>query len=218
MPSTRTNWPRALKMDDYGRLPVNKRHFLTSAAIACASAPAFAIPCKNTSAAGGPALLTVTGSIGAGNRGPLNPALDQMMKKQGMAFDKAHAFDYAALSALPEVSIRPTLEYDARPHVLSGPLLTDVIKAAGATIKADSQLLLRAIDGYMAALSVADAQKYRFIVATRLDGKAMPLGGLGPLYAVFDADRFLDMAARSLPERFTLCPWGLYHIAVQGRN
>ena len=203
-----------LKVHDNWRIPLNKRHFLTSAALACASAPAFAAPCKTTSAASGPTLLTVTGRIGAGNRGPLDPALDQMMKKQGIAFDKAHVFDYAALTALPEVSIKPTLEYDAKPHVLSGPLLTDVIKATGATIKADGQLVLRAVDGYVVAIPVATAQKYRFIVATRLDGKPMPLGGLGPLYAVFDADRFLDMAARSLPERFTLCPWGLYHIAV----
>lgn len=201
-------------MHDYRRIVVNKRHFLTSAALACASAPAFAGRCKNTPATGGPTLLTVTGNIVAGNRGPLNPALDQMMKKQGLAFDKAHVFDYAALTALPCVSINPTLEYDATPHVLSGPLLIDVIKAAGANVNADGRLLLRAVDGYVVALLVAAAQKYRYIVATRLDGKPMPLGGLGPLWAVYDADRFPDMAARPLAERFTLCPWALYHIAV----
>ena len=55
-------------------------------------------------------------------------------------------------------------------------------------------------------------RKYRFIVATHLDGKPMPLGGLGPLWAIFDADRFPDMAARKVTERFALCPWALYHI------
>ena len=43
----------------------------------------------------------------------------------------------------------------------------------------------------------------------------MALGGLGPLWAVFDADRYPDMAAKSLPERFAQCPWGLYHLEVQ---
>ena len=195
---------------------MNKRHFLT--AIACASAsastPAFAASSKT--ATSGPTLLTVTGSIGAGNRGPLDPGIDQMMKKQGLAFDKAHAFDYAALLALPEIAIKPTLQYDGKPHLLSGPLLIDVIKATGAAINADGQLLLRAVDGYVIALSVAAAQKYRFIVATKLDGKPMALGGLGPLWAIYDADHFPDMAARPLAERFTLCPWALYHIAVQG--
>ncbi len=197
---------------------MNKRHFLTAIA-ACASAtsaPAFAASSQNPPAASSPTLLTVTGHIGAGNRGPLDPGLDQMMKKQGLAFDKAHAFDYAALLALPEVAIKPTLQYDGKPHGLSGPLLIDVIKATGAALNADGQLLLRAVDGYVIAISVAAAQKYRFIVATRLDGKPMALGGLGPLWAIYDADRFPDMAARPLAERFTLCPWALYHIAVQG--
>ncbi len=161
-------------------------------------------------------MLTVTGNIGAGNRGPLDPALDQMMKKQGLAFDKAHVFDYAALLALPDIAIKPTLEYDAREHELSGPLLIDVIVATGAKVNRDGRVLLRAVDGYVIALSVAAAQKYRYIVATKLDAKPMPLGGLGPLWAVYDADRFPDMAARALAERFTLCPWALYHIAVQG--
>ncbi len=38
---------------------------------------------------------------------------------------------FAALATLPAVKIRPTLEYDGRPHTLKGPLLTDVARAAG---------------------------------------------------------------------------------------
>jgi hypothetical protein len=162
-----------------------------------------------------PALLTVTGAIGRGNRGPLDPALDQMMKKQGIQFDKAHAFDFAAIAALPAITIKPTLEYDAKLHALRGPLLTDVAHAAGARLADGSKLLLRAIDGYAVPVTAADARKYRFIVATHLDGRAMPLGGLGPLWAVYEADRYSEMAARPLNERFALCPWGLYHIDVQ---
>jgi hypothetical protein len=76
-------------------------------------------------------------------------------------------------------------------------------------------LLLRAFDGYAVTIGAADFHKYRFIVATHLDGKPMPLGGLGPLWAVYDADRFPDMAAKPVKERFGLCPWALYHINVQ---
>jgi hypothetical protein len=43
----------------------------------------------------------------------------------------------------------------------------------------------------------------------------MPLGGLGPLWAVYDADRVPEMAAKPVNERFAVCPWGLYHIDVQ---
>ncbi len=157
----------------------------------------------------------MTGAIGRGNRGPIDEALDQMMAKQKIRFDRAHVFDFAALAALPAVSIRPTLEYDAKVHLLRGPLLTDVLQAAGAAQADRSTLLLRAVDGYVASMSMADARKYRFIVATHFDGRAMTLGSLGPLWAVYEADRFAEMAAKPVNERFALCPWGLYHLDVQ---
>ena len=37
---------------------------------------------------------------------------------------------------------------------------------------------LRAVDGYNVAVSLADARSYRMIVALRLDGAPMALGGL----------------------------------------
>ena len=54
-------------------------------------------------------------------------ALDQMFAKHGIRFEKAYVFDSAALRRLPPVQIRPTLEYDAKKHTLSGPLLTTVV-------------------------------------------------------------------------------------------
>jgi hypothetical protein len=191
---------------------MQKRHFLGAlggTALATLSPGASARP------AAGPALLTITGAIGRGNRGPLDAALDQMMAKQQLRFDKAHAFDYEDLRALPALTIRPTLEYDRKVHTLRGPLLIDVLHAAGVQAQGTHQLVLRAIDGYTVTLSLAQARHYRFIVATHLDGRPMPLGGLGPLWAVFDTDRHADVAARPLPERYAQCPWGLYHLDVQ---
>jgi hypothetical protein len=190
---------------------MDKRHFLAVAA-AGASTP-FIAGAQTAGGLTGPALLTVTGSVTKVNRGPLDPVLDQMMAKQKLAFDKAHAFDFAALAAMPAVTIKPTLEYDKKAHELRGPLLATVLAAAGAI---GTKLAMRAVDGYAPTISVADAQKYRFIVATHLDGKPMPLGGLGPLWGVYDADRFPEMAAKPLDQRFAHCPWGMYHIDVQG--
>lgn len=193
------------------RPSMQRRHFLATTALGLAALPACApaqIPTP------GPTLLTVSGAVEPGNRRALDPALDQLMHKHGVAFERAHAFDFAALAALPAVTIEPTLEYDARPHVLSGPLLLDVLGAAGARPPDEAQLLLRALDGYAAPVSVRHAREHGFIVATHLDGAPIPLGGLGPLWAVFDADRFPDVAARPLSERFVLCPWGLYSVEV----
>lgn len=190
---------------------MQKRSFLAAAAGAVAL-PVFAQP-KPAAALRGPALLTVTGAITKTNRGPMDPVLDQMMAKQKLAFEKARALDFAMLAALPATTIRPTLEYDKKQHSLRGPLLADVLRAAGAA--EGGKLAMRAVDGYAPTISVADARKYGFIVATHLDGKPMPLGGLGPLWAVYEADRFPDMAAKPVDQRFALCPWGLYHVDVQ---
>lgn len=193
---------------------MQKRHFLglgASLLTAAASLPAQAAKAAGQS---GPVLLTVTGDIDKPNRGALDPALDQMMAKQKLSFDKAHAFDFAALAALPAVEIRPTLEYDGRRHTLRGPLLTDVLRASGAPA-AIANCALRAVDGYAVLVTPQDIARLRFIVATHLDGKPIPLGGLGPLWAVYDADSIPELAARPLAERFGQCPWGLYHIAVR---
>lgn len=192
---------------------MNKREFFGIAALAGA-APLLTQAAPATPAAG-PALLTITGAISRPNRGPLDPALDQMMHKQKLAFDKAMALDYAALTRLPAVTIRPTLEYDGKPHQLRGPLLLDVLRAAGATMTDTTRLTLRAVDGYAVGLTVEKARRQRFIVATHLDGKPMALGGLGPLWAVIDADRMAELASKPVSERFGECPWALYHVDVQ---
>jgi hypothetical protein len=193
---------------------MNKRQFLGAAAAAGAfplAGQAASLPALPA----GPALLTVTGAISRTNRGPFDPVLDQMMHKHGVGFRKAYAFDDAALRALPALTIRPTLEYDSKAHALRGPLLLDLLAQAGATLTDKTVLVLRAVDGYKVELPLAQARARRFIAATHVDGKPMPLGGLGPLWAVYDADRVPEMAAQPLAQRFAACPWALYHIEVR---
>ena len=192
---------------------MKKRDFLAASALGASLLPGHLLAQQTPTNLRSPALLTITGLIGKGNRGALDPALDQMMAKQKISFAKAFVFDFSALTALAKVTITPTLEYDNKPHTLAGPLLSDVVQAAGSPSQG-TRLLLRAVDGYNIMMSLADAKKYRFIVATHLDGRPMPLGGLGPLWAIYDADRFSDMAVKPVTERFGLCPWALYHIDV----
>jgi len=197
----------------------NERRVLAASLLGAALSPAAAAAgpaAKNDRAAApGPGLLTVNGLLGRSNRGPLDPALDQLMVKHGLAFDKAFQFDAAALARLPVTTIEPTLEYDAKVHRLAGPLLTAVVEAAGVAPGAAVMLTLRAIDGYKVAISTADARAYRMIVATSIDGAPLSLGGLGPLWAVYDADRLPAFKDKPVKERFGLCPWGLYSIDVK---
>ena len=94
-------------------------------------------------------------------------------------------------------------------------MLADVLKASGVKANDKTTVFLRAVDGYAAQVTAAEIAKYRFIVATHMDGQPLSLGGLGPLWAVYDADRFPEMAAKPLPARFAWCPWATYHIEVK---
>lgn len=196
---------------------MKKRNFLGGAAAAAIAIPFAARAAGNAMPAlRSPALLTVTGAITKTNRGALDPMLDQMLAKQKVTFDKAHAFTFEALTAMPAITIKPTIEYDKKVHLLRGPLLVDVLKACGVAGEGEGgKLAMRAVDGYSPVVTIADARKYKFIVATHFDGKPMPLGGLGPLWAVYEPDGFADMAAKSVDARFANCPWALFHIDVQ---
>ena len=192
---------------------MNKRDFLNVSAL-IGAASLSPTPALAAASATGPTLLTVGGLVPQGNRPALDSELDQMMAKHGVRFGQAFTFDAAALQALPKTRIRPTLEYDGKVHTLSGPALLDVLSAAG--VKADPGLRLgiRALDGYNVEISVADVAAYRMILATHMDGKPMGLGGLGPQWAVYDADRLAAFKDKPLKERFGLCPWGVYYIDV----
>ena len=191
---------------------MDKRQFLVAGALG-ATVPLKAQASRST-ARTGTGLLTVAGAISRSNRWPLNPALDQLMVKHGIAFERAWEFDLAMLARLPAVTLQPTLEYDAKTHKLSGPLLSAVVGAVGVAPGASVMLALRALDGYSVAVSLADAYRYRMIVATTMDGVPMSIGGVGPLWAVYDADRLADFKNKPLKERFALCPWGMYFIDV----
>jgi hypothetical protein len=98
---------------------------------------------------------------------------------------------------------------------LSGPLLTDVLALAGASANDASVLHMRAVDGYAPTLTIANARRYQYIVALRVDGAPLALGGLGPLWAVYEADRFPEMVGKPVDQRFATCPWAMYHVEVK---
>lgn len=192
---------------------MHRRDFLAAGLVATFPAlPAAAAPTPVAS----PVVLTITGSIEHTNRDPMDPALDQLMARQEVRFDRAFALDYSSLVGLPSTQIVPTIEYDGRPHELRGPSLFKVLESVGAATGEGTRLSLRALDGYVIGLSLAEARHLDFILATHLDGMPLPLGGLGPLWAVFDPDKIPELAGKPLKERYAQCPWGLYHIDVQG--
>ena len=190
---------------------MQKRHFLAAGAIAGAwptVAPAA------THRPTGPVVLTVGGQVGRTNRPPMDDALDQMMHKHGVRFERAFTFDAASLLRLPAVNLQTQIAYDQKTHALRGPLLTSVLETAGVDIQGRWSLGLRAVDGYIVRVTQQQVRELKMILATHMDGQALALGGLGPQWGVYDPKPVPWLKDKSLAEQFALSPWGLYYIEV----
>jgi hypothetical protein len=194
---------------------MHKRRFLQTAAALAASSGSSAYAAAAAAPSPSPVVLTISGAITRPNRHAFDPASDILLGKHGVKFDRACALDYARIAALPARHIRVTLEYDGKLHDLSGPPVTEVLRLAGVMTNERAVLAMRAVDGYAPELRLEDARRYGYIIATQRDGKPLALGGLGPLWAVYEADRFPEMAAKPVNERFATCPWALYHVDVR---
>ena len=168
-----------------------------------------------SSSARGATWLTVSGAIRNSNRGPVHPQLEQLFIKHKVGFERAMAFDEALIRRLPARSIKPLLEYDSQAHELQGPLLSQVLETAGVSLQPKTALVLRALDGYTVVLTGQQVMNSQMILAHTLDRAPIGLGGLGPLWAVWDPARQPELMSKPLNERYALCPWGLYHVEVK---
>jgi hypothetical protein len=126
-------------------------------------------------------ILTVGGTIGEANRGPLDPKRDSLLAINKIGFKRAFAFDRAMLLELPQgtVTAQPP-EFDA-PATFKGPLLREVL---GKIEAAKLKITFVAVNGYTGWLTPEDIDASDWILALEADGKPLGLGGQGPLWAI----------------------------------
>ncbi len=138
----------------------------------------------------GKVVLTLTGKVGKTNNG-------------------ARAeFDMAMLEALPQQSFTTNTPWYKEPRKFTGPLLRDVLAAAGASGKS---LKAVALNDYKVALPADDTDRYGVIVARLLDDKPMPVRDKGPLFIIYPFDT--DATLRS--ERYySRAAWQLKSIEI----
>jgi len=95
-------------------------------------------------------------------------------------------FDMRALQALPQRTYKVTTPWYLRPVSFQGPLLRDVLAAAGAS---GSRIEAVAVNDYTAVIPFQDAEAYDVIIALRMDGKSMSPRDKGQLFVVYPYDR-----------------------------
>ena len=115
----------------------------------------------------GPVVLSVIGRLRSPNRA-------------------GHAdFDMAMLERLPQSSFSTSTPWYSLARKFSGPLLRDVLLAAGGH---GTTLRARALNDYWVDLPFEDAQRHDPILATRIDDKPMAVRDKGPLFLIYPFD------------------------------
>jgi hypothetical protein len=100
--------------------------------------------------------------------------------------DAARAqFDMAMLEALPQQTVFTHTPWYAHARRFTGPLLRDVLSAAGAH---GSTLRLVALNDYQVDMPMDDAQRHDVVLARLLDGQPMSVRDKGPLFTIYPFD------------------------------
>lgn len=93
-----------------------------------------------------------------------------------------HTFNRFALESLPQHTIRTKTPWTDGTPEFSGPLLSDVLNAAG---KRGRILRCLALNDYAVDIPIEDIEEYKVILAMKQDGKVMSTREKGPLWVIF---------------------------------
>ena len=157
--------------------------------------------------AGDPVIVTVSGKIGTPNRPPFDAFRDAFAGTHDLKFEKAAEFDRTALEKLGMKTVRTQFPSWPAAHSFEGPLLKDVLAAAGVT---GGTLYPTAFDGYAAEIPWSDLERYPIILALKMDGRYMDIGGRGPAWVIYPRDDFPELQK----EDDAKWVWALFHIRV----
>jgi len=94
-------------------------------------------------------------------------------------------FDMSMLEQLPQHSFATQTPWYSKPRKFTGPLLRDVLAAAGAQ---GNTLRAIALNDYKVTLPVEDTQRHDVLLARLLDDEPMAVRDKGPLFIVYPFD------------------------------
>lgn len=169
-----------------------------------------------------PVVLTIAGIGVQANRGKPQAVADRMLTVHGYQFDAAGSCGLDAINSLQQHSLKTVAEYDEAEHSLRGPLLENILQAAGVdmaqAIAQGHWLTLQGIDGYRTQMPVAQAVRWRIMLATQMDGQPLAMDGVGPLWTMFAPEQIAELTQLPIKERFQAAVWGLYFIQVSAQR
>ena len=155
----------------------------------------------------GPVILTVSGKVSNPNRGAVDPTVDQFFVYSEAEFNEATQFDYASLQKLEWLKTNADFPKDGDMQEFEGPLLADVLKAAGAQ---GETITLTALDGYAIEVKMQELIDQGAVLALKRNGRPFAVGDYGPSQIVFPRADRADL--KDMPDDNWI--WSIYHIKV----
>ena len=156
----------------------------------------------------GPVILTVTGALSAPTRQAYSEEDDKFFGYQDVDFDQAAQFDYEKLAGLKMHTVQADFPKGGQVHAFEGPLLADVLKAAGANGKT---VTVQALDGYMVEAPLQELVDKDAVVALIRNGQPFAIGDYGPTQIVFPRAERSDLSEMS-DDNWV---WSIFHINVK---
>ena len=156
----------------------------------------------------GPVILTVSGNVANPNRGAVDPAVDQFFVYSETEFSEATQFDYASLQKLEWLKANADFPKNGDIQEFEGPLLADVLKAAGAT---GEMVTMTALDGYAIEVKMQELIDQGAVLALKRNGRPFAVGDYGPTQIVFPRAERVDL--KDMPDDNWI--WSIYHIKVE---
>jgi len=139
----------------------------------------------------GRVVLTLSGKVGSPNQG------------------KSAAFSMAMLERLPQHSYTVQTPWYPTPMTFTGPLMRDVLAAAGAQ---GEKIIAVALNDYKTELPFSDAIKLEPILARLLNGKPMAVRDKGPLFIIYPSHLHAELSSQLY---FNRSAWQLSRLVVE---
>jgi hypothetical protein len=157
-----------------------------------------------------PALITVFGAIDAPpDRAGFDPQTEPLFAQYGLGFDTAVGLRWSQLAALEQYAVDVDFPSGGPVRHFSGPLMRDVMALVQPS---EDGILLTALDGYQRRLDLLTLSAHDVVLAIRLDGRPLSLGGFGPAMVVWP--RSVDPVLFGMPDDDWV--WGVFAIEVRG--
>src|SRR5258706_11742941 len=120
-------------------------------------------------------------------------------------------FDMTTLESIGIVQYKVDDPFAKKTILYTGVLFSKLLQIAGAASDATT-LTLKALDDYSTDMKISDANKWPVLLATRADGKYMPVEQSGPLISVFPFNDFPEIDHLTYDAQWL---WSLSSITVK---